>query len=224
VRTKLNSAVNTDEGLKNIFINESENKKEKRIMKHKLSTTLALVVLTIALGVSSVKAQTVANGPYYAPPSWDQTLPSSTRFIVLSNFASNAVLDRETGLVWQRSPNETPELRQAAFRRCWTLNIGGRQGWRIPTVAELMSLADPANTMPFQIRIPTGHPFLFTGPLAGGAYWAADQIEGLHYAVYFGSASDPNGNAGGALADDFNTINAQFPTWCVRSEQGSVSH
>jgi len=27
-------------------------------------------------------AQTVSNGPYYAPPSWDQQLPASTRFIV----------------------------------------------------------------------------------------------------------------------------------------------
>ncbi len=66
-------------------------------MKHKLSTTLALVVLTVAIAVATARAQTVANGPYYAPPAWDQTLPSATRFIVLSNMGSAAVLDRETG-------------------------------------------------------------------------------------------------------------------------------
>ncbi|HEY2920960.1 MAG TPA: hypothetical protein VGK77_18415, partial [Candidatus Binatia bacterium] len=66
-------------------------------MKHKLSTTLGLIVLlTMALAASPAKAQTTAAGPYYANPSWDQQLPASTRFIVLSNWASAAVLDRET--------------------------------------------------------------------------------------------------------------------------------
>ena len=37
------------------------------------------------LPAGSTLAQTTANGPYYATPSWDQTLPASTRFIVLSN-------------------------------------------------------------------------------------------------------------------------------------------
>jgi hypothetical protein len=36
----------------------------------------------------------VSNGPYYATPSWDQTLPANTRFVVLSNFANAAMLDR----------------------------------------------------------------------------------------------------------------------------------
>lgn len=58
-----------------------------------------------ALAVSPAVAQTTGNGPYYATPSWDQTLPSNTRFIVLSNFGGQAVLDRETGLVWEKSPS-----------------------------------------------------------------------------------------------------------------------
>jgi hypothetical protein len=44
------------------------------------------------------------NGSYYANPSWDQELPAAQRFIVLSNLNNEAVLDRETGLVWQRTP------------------------------------------------------------------------------------------------------------------------
>lgn len=50
-------------------------------------------------------AQADSAGSYYPTPSWDQTLPASTRFTVLSNFAGAAVLDRNTGLVWEKSPS-----------------------------------------------------------------------------------------------------------------------
>ena len=70
--------------------------------------TFALISLGLAtFAVTPAHAQTTANGPYYAMPSWDQQLPASTRFIVLSNWNSEAVLDRETGLVWERAPDRT---------------------------------------------------------------------------------------------------------------------
>ena len=123
-------------------------------MKHKLSTSLGLMVLLMmALAASPAKAQTVAPGPYYANPSWDQQLPAATRFIVLSNWSSAAVLDRETGLVWEKSPlspsgGETGRRTWlSAQNRCNTLNLGNRKGWRLPTLQELASLidGDPAN-------------------------------------------------------------------------------
>jgi hypothetical protein len=64
---------------------------------------LLLPLLTALCAAAS--AQTVANGPYYATPSWDQTLPAATRFVVLSNMNAEAVLDRETGLVWRKTPD-----------------------------------------------------------------------------------------------------------------------
>src|SRR4051794_27074001 len=60
----------------------------------------AITILTSG----SVSAQTISNGPYYANPSWDQQLPAAQRFIVLQNWNNEAVLDRETGLVWERQP------------------------------------------------------------------------------------------------------------------------
>jgi hypothetical protein len=59
--------------------------------------------LVLALGIlgslpfasEPVIAQSTQNGPYYANPSWDQQLPDATRFIVLLNWNSEAVLDRE---------------------------------------------------------------------------------------------------------------------------------
>jgi len=106
------------------------------------------VVVMLLASSHSAQAQATAVGPYYATPSWDQTFPctatSCPRFVVLSNFNNEAVLDRETGLVWMRSPNTlfpSSVQRQAASicRNGWT---GGRFGWRLPSITELSSLAD----------------------------------------------------------------------------------
>jgi hypothetical protein len=127
---------------------------------------LALAVLMFS--ATSARAQTTAVGPYYAPPSWDQTLSCTTaancpRFVVLSNFNSAAVLDRETGLVWERSPstdlfpwssNTTPL--SAAYHCLLSVSLGDRKGWRLPTVNELASLIDAAAQSP---ALPAGHPF-----------------------------------------------------------------
>lgn len=98
----------------------------------------------IALFVAgSALAQTTANGPYYATPSWDQTLPRSTRLIVLSNFNSEAVLDRETGLVWTRTAAGASSDSGGAADLCARAFIGGRGGWRLPAIQELTSLVGP---------------------------------------------------------------------------------
>src|SRR5687768_11610081 len=94
--------------------------------------TSALLPLVFAL--STAGAQTTANGPYYATPSWDQTLPTATRFVVLSNFGGNAVLDRETGLVWEKAPSTTPVDWISARFQCSASTVGGRKGWRLPSI------------------------------------------------------------------------------------------
>src|SRR5687768_17687330 len=105
-------------------------------MKYKNFVYISAIVISTLLtfSVGKATAQTTANGPYYAWPSWDQQLPASTRFIVLANWKDTnfpsggaAVLDRETGLVWQKTASGTSELDwdRASFH-CLNQNTGGR--------------------------------------------------------------------------------------------------
>jgi hypothetical protein len=193
-------------------------------MKHRLLFASGLVGLGwLALGTSPVEAQTVAPGPYYATPSWDQTLACTTlatrpRFIVLSNMNSDAVLDRETGLVWERSPDESIHRGDFGAEICTTRIAGNRQGWRLSTVQELRSLIDPSKTGP---ALPDGHPFsnlhfAFSPPFMVDVYWTATEESlnpGFMYQVSlygtFISISSPRNSA----------MNARV--WCVRGGQGT---
>jgi hypothetical protein len=69
------------------------------------------------------------------PPTWSQKLPASARFVLVLDSAG--VLDKETGLVWEKSPDGTKYTWDVAFAICVTQCTGGRCGWRIPTVEEL---------------------------------------------------------------------------------------
>ncbi len=180
-------------------------------MKHKLSTLLALVVLTMALAATGARAQTVANGPYYANPSWDQTLPSSTRFIVLSNMNNAAVLDRETGLVWERDPVSAHPFSVSgtwanATGICPQLDTGGRKGWRLPSVHELGSLIDPSVASGL-LALPAGHPFL---NIAAATYWSATASAQFPTAVAYRYSFRGGENAPQDLQSQSNRI------WCVR--------
>jgi hypothetical protein len=137
-------------------------------MKRTMSYTASIMGLAIGSLAATAFAQTTATGPYYAAPSWDQTLSCTTlatcpRFIVLSNFNSAAVLDRETGLVWERTPGAGTRQRFEAIRYCLERQTGGRMGWRVPKAEELFSLIDPSAIGPFDstspAALPAGHPF-----------------------------------------------------------------
>jgi hypothetical protein len=149
--------------------------------------------IAIAVGVSvgvvttSCYAQTTASGPYYATPSWDQqftcaTVATCTRFIVLSNWVDSAfpsggaaVLDRETGLVWQRSPETSLDTQGSASVICNNEGTGGRASWRLPSYQELGSLFEHTGQPG---RLPAGHPFQ---NLQAGPYWTYT-LEGAGFA------------------------------------------
>jgi Protein of unknown function (DUF1566) len=78
---------------------------------------------------------------------------ASERFLLLSSFNNEAVLDKETQLVWRRSaPSATSWV--FALQNCYASGTGGRYGWRLPSFSELLSLAGTGAVLP------AGHPFL----------------------------------------------------------------
>jgi len=183
----------------------------------------------IGFVASFAEAQTSANGPYYATPSWDQklqcdTLSTCPRFVVLSNLSNGAVLDRESGLVWAQSTSSYGNY-QYATTACQNLPIGNRVGWRLPTVQELMSLIDPS--APGLLKLPAGHPFTVAGlnpasrefwTLTAYAYfplnvWVVD----LSAAPIPGPPGLPPEPAEYVRNVNFNTNPTQFNVWCVRS-------
>ena len=170
---------------------------------------LSLAMLVGAALTSSPAQADTGAGPYYAQPAWDRTLPSAGRFLVLTNFGGAAVLDRETGLVWEKSPLTTvvrwdisAGFSESALVQCTSRTTGGRKGWRLPSVHELASLVDPANSNP---SLPTGHPF--TNVLSAG-YWSATTVADNPYGAWlvrFGNGDvDTVSKGGSELA------------WCVR--------
>ncbi len=111
-------------------------------------------------------------------PTWDQILPAddsttpdgcnSSRFKCV--FGGIAVLDKETGLVWQRyTYNAMAVPFIDAVRVCLAQHFGDRGGWRLPAQEELMSLSTGSQTLP------TGHPFL---NVQSGCYWSSTSSAG----------------------------------------------
>ena len=141
--------------------------------QRRIGLILGLVALGLLAGaaLTAHPAQAVdALGPYYAEPAWDQKIPAATRFVVLTNWNSDAVLDTETGLVWEKSPSVTMQQTWAAARLyCTARTTGNRKGWRLPSMPELASLLHPTGFIAGDPHLQPGHPFLNieTG------YWSA---------------------------------------------------
>jgi Protein of unknown function (DUF1566) len=143
--------------------------------------------------------------------SWDRKYDlASERFQVLAAFNNEAVLDKETQLVWERSPDATLRNWRDANRNCSLLKtLGNRKGWRLPFVFELNSLVNPSPALG-EPRLPVGHPF--NG--ISGPFWTATADEDAYgaYTVYFSGTSGYS-NAGKTLT---------FRVWCVRGSGGYV--
>lgn len=108
------------------------------------------------------------------PPTWSQILPASERFVSLREPCTQlpciikywGVLDKETGLVWEKSPSTTTYTWDDAMYHCYNLEVGKRKGWHLPTIEQLASLVDTDNNP----TLPTGHPF--TG-VQSSDYWSS---------------------------------------------------
>ena len=155
---------------------------------------------------------------------WDKQITDNKRFKVINQYGNAAVLDQETGIVWERSPTPTKTkwspygLTATAHIQCNVKVVGNRLGWRLPTIQELASLLDPTQIRP---PLPVGHPFVLSADQQIGQFWSAT------------TASTDTADTNAAWFVDFNVLDpnsfvlygaGQKDTlryyWCVRSGQG----
>jgi hypothetical protein len=157
-----------------------------------------------------------------APPGWDNNFPSAKRFVVLAAFGNAAVLDKNTGLVWEKAPNGTPLIWNSALRYCLNKVVpenGGTGGWRLPSVVELKSVQDGSSTAPFV-------------PASAFAISNSDSIPGVQSVFYWSATKCHSCNVGGATGEaawgvrfNFDPDGLVVPSgidnvfdhaWCVR--------
>jgi len=166
---------------------------------------LAFTAVFVALAAPAVA------GPL---PAWDEQLSANQRFKVLADWNDQAVLDNETGLVWERTPGPI-EGQQTALYQCPRRVIDGRMGWRVPKIDELSTLVAIApRSVAHDGQLPAGHPFLGVS----GRYWSITPslIANEAYVVDFSDGSQP--------VQSIPTGGIQSPgagAWCVRGP-GSV--
>ncbi len=143
------------------------------------------------------------------PGSWNRELSAtggcnSPRFDCV--FADLAVLDRETGLVWERVPAVATSIWAVAVESCAELAINYRFGWRLPTFEEVHSLLE----LDGGDNLPAGHPFTVA---ASTFHWTATTNPGdATLAFAFALGSDGNAFSQGK--------GNSRPHWCVRGGQG----
>ncbi len=140
-----------------------------------------------------------------ADDAWDKEINKATkRFKLVLDGA--AVLDNETGLVWEKSPDTTTRDWYDAAYYAYNKNVGGRGGWRLPTVEELRTLVDPTRSNP---ALPSGHPFT---NVQSGYYWSSTPNVASTSNAWFVGFSNGVVYGGGKILNGC--------VWCVRGGHG----
>ncbi len=179
----------------------------------------AAAIFAVMFGIPAFAGDlnpTAPPGPTMRPLSevsqpWDQVLPASERFKLV--MGGTAVLDKETGLVWEKSPSPTPigtsgTAWYEASLYCLNLATGGHKGWRLPAAEELASLVDTTVSGP--LYLPNGHPF--------------SNVQ----SYYYFTSTDRAANTTGVRGVNFGSGSVGYCqkdyvgcyTWCVRGGKG----
>jgi hypothetical protein len=168
-----------------------------------LTSLVAAIFLMGTFGFEVSAAE--KSGPF---PRWDRKINGASRFKVLSAFENEAVLDQETGLVWETSPSGpcTNNFVQAALT-CNNITKGNRKGWRLPSIQELGSLVNPSAST--SLLLPDDHPFLNVQPMG---YWSSTNRlhSNGHWVQRFTDGQ----------ADTTAPLN-ELCQWCVRGGSGA---
>jgi hypothetical protein len=133
---------------------------------------LLVITLLIIVGFGGNSVEAASGNIGWSQKLKCDTIKSCPRFVVLKAWDNAAVLDKETGLVWEQSPNNAITYYNwyEANAHCIQLQVSNRMGWRLPTVQELGSLIDMLQENP---TLPSGHPF----SNINATYWSATTSE-----------------------------------------------
>jgi hypothetical protein len=144
--------------------------------------------------------------------NWQHAHPAGQRFMILPEFNNDAVLDKETGLVWELSPHVAAVTWNEARTTCVNRVIGGQKRWRLPAPSEMRSLVGPAVDAPGP-NLPPGHPFLNVQPTA---YWTVvPEANQPSYARYVDAF----------LGNVLSLIKIYtFPVWCVQGPMNADTY
>jgi hypothetical protein len=174
----------------------------------KITDELNDEVISYDISLTVTPCSTSGGGCSDCPDSWSKVIPDSNdRFELVMGGAG--VLDKETCLVWEQSPDTTTKTWLSALTHCFQSEVGGRGGWRLPTIEELASLKDTVNTNP---ALPSGHPF-DTDAVQSSRYWSSTTNANVATFAWFVSF-----NSG--FVTSLNKATNEFHVWCVRGGQG----
>ena len=162
--------------------------------------------ITLADDLEPMVASGTSTDKVCLPPAWSLKFDASQRFTTV--LGGEAVLDWETGLVWEKSPDTLYRTWASAVSYAYTKEVGGCKGWRLPTVEELSSLVD--TSVSGSPKLPSGHPF--TNVQRDESYWSSttsysDTSFAWDVFFYDGSVGDSRKSYLGLA-------------WCVRGGHG----
>src|SRR4030095_14452960 len=174
-------------------------------------TVTVIATLVLAAQAPSITLQTILDAFNRIPPVWSQVLPVGERFVLV--MGGVAVLDKETGLVWEQAPDGSSSNWIDAHVHCNIKGLGNRRGWRLPTFSELASLIDTSNPAG-NPDLPAGHPF---SNVESSIYWSGssavdEPIFAWEVNFFFGNL------AGGP--ERMSKTSTNF-IWCVRGGIGA---
>lgn len=205
------------------------------LISTRATNILLVLILAVGGGIVAMLASAARGGPLdplaapaptmhtldNSPVVWDRTLAASdgpdvchsSRFLCVLPTAGNptgeAVLDRETSLVWQRVPPSGTENWTNAVQDCMNNQLGGRYGWRMPRVEEFRSVVDATGGLPL------GNPFSNIQPSGApnfNMYWTSSTSSDDATVVY--PMMFP------VIAYSLPMKTSLNHVWCVRSGAG----
>jgi hypothetical protein len=192
------------------------------------------------LGVTpATAAPPVKDNPHLGvTQNGDKNLPRPSRFTVLTDFGGAAVRDENTKLVWEQAPDAIPRNWVGAISYCANKTVKGTDGWRLPSMAELLSVRktgpdpwlDPDPSSPWLDPDPSlPAPFGPGGVFASvkfGAYWSASTVKGNP--AYTGFMAQVMAQAWVVeLSEghvDYARKSFSFNVWCVRGDMNADAY